>query len=104
MRIAPHLRLRGTLIEVVRAAARTRDTYLAAQYQRVVRARRGANRASLAVAQWLPVRTRRGDVRHSQADISAAERELGFRPQVSVEEGLRLTLDWFGRSLDWFGR
>jgi nucleoside-diphosphate-sugar epimerase len=40
---------------------------------------------------------RRGDVLHSQADVSAAERELGFRPQVSVEEGLRLTLDWFGR-------
>jgi nucleoside-diphosphate-sugar epimerase len=40
---------------------------------------------------------RPGDVRHSQADISAAGRELGFRPQVSVEEGLRLTLDWFGR-------
>jgi nucleoside-diphosphate-sugar epimerase len=40
---------------------------------------------------------RPGDVRHSQADISAAERELGFRPEVSVEDGLRLTLDWFGR-------
>jgi nucleoside-diphosphate-sugar epimerase len=41
---------------------------------------------------------RPGDVRHSQADISAAQRELGFRPQFSVEEGLRLTLDWFGAS------
>jgi nucleoside-diphosphate-sugar epimerase len=40
---------------------------------------------------------RPGDVRHSQADISAAERELGFRPRVSVEEGLKLTLDWFRR-------
>ena len=40
---------------------------------------------------------RLGDVQHSQADVSAAERDLGFRPQVSVEEGLRLTLDWFGR-------
>jgi nucleoside-diphosphate-sugar epimerase len=40
---------------------------------------------------------RPGDVRHSQADVSAAERDLGFRPEVSVEEGLRLTLDWFGR-------
>jgi UDP-glucose 4-epimerase len=40
---------------------------------------------------------RPGDVRHSQADISAAERDLGFRPRVSVEEGLRLTLEWFGR-------
>jgi nucleoside-diphosphate-sugar epimerase len=40
---------------------------------------------------------RPGDVKHSQADVSAAERDLGFRPQVSVEEGLRLTLDWFRR-------
>ena len=40
---------------------------------------------------------RPGDVRHSQADVSAAERDLGFRPEVSLEEGLRLTLDWFGR-------
>jgi UDP-glucose 4-epimerase len=40
---------------------------------------------------------RPGDVPHSHADISAAARELGFRPRVSVEEGLRLTLDWFGR-------
>jgi nucleoside-diphosphate-sugar epimerase len=40
---------------------------------------------------------RLGDVKHSQADVSAAERVLGFRPLVSVEEGLRLTLDWFRR-------
>jgi nucleoside-diphosphate-sugar epimerase len=40
---------------------------------------------------------RPGDVRHSQADVSAAERDLGFRPEISLEEGLRLTLDWFGR-------
>jgi transposase len=45
-------RLRGTLIEAARAAARTRDTYLAAQYHRV-RARRGANKASLAIAHSL---------------------------------------------------
>jgi transposase len=46
--------LRGTLIEAARAAARTRDTYLGAQYRRI-RARRGANRASLAVAHSLLV-------------------------------------------------
>jgi hypothetical protein len=44
--------LRGVLIEAARAAARTHDTYLAAQYQRV-RARRGANSASRAVAHSL---------------------------------------------------
>jgi nucleoside-diphosphate-sugar epimerase len=41
---------------------------------------------------------RPGDVRHSQADISAAQRELGFQPRFSVEHGLRLTLDSFGAS------
>ena len=41
---------------------------------------------------------RLGDVKHSQADVSAAERELGFRPRVSVEEGLRLTLGWYQRT------
>lgn len=41
--------LRGSLIEAAKAAARTKDTYLSAQYARL-RARRGANRASIAVA------------------------------------------------------
>jgi transposase len=41
--------LRATLIEAAKAASRTRDTYLAAQYQRL-RARRGANKATTAVA------------------------------------------------------
>jgi transposase len=40
---------RQTLTESAKAAARTKDTYLAAQYARM-RARRGANRASTAVA------------------------------------------------------
>jgi UDP-glucose 4-epimerase len=37
---------------------------------------------------------REGDVRHSQADISAARRDLGFEPKVSLEDGLRRTLEW----------
>jgi transposase len=48
---------RGTLIEAARAAARTRNSYLSAQYPRV-RPRRGANRASLAVAYSLLVAVR----------------------------------------------
>jgi len=39
--------------------------------------------------------SRLGDVKHSQADISAARRDLGYEPTTPVEEGLRLTLDWF---------
>lgn len=41
--------LRHTLIESAKAASRSKDTYLAAQYQRL-RIRRGTNRATLAVA------------------------------------------------------
>jgi UDP-glucose 4-epimerase len=38
---------------------------------------------------------RPGDVRDSQADISAAIRDLGYQPQFSLEQGLRLTLNWY---------
>jgi nucleoside-diphosphate-sugar epimerase len=40
---------------------------------------------------------RPGDVRHSQADTTAAVRDLGLSPRFSLEEGLRRTLDWFRR-------
>jgi nucleoside-diphosphate-sugar epimerase len=38
--------------------------------------------------------TRAGDVKHSQADISKAQRILGYTPLVTLEDGLRHTLDW----------
>jgi nucleoside-diphosphate-sugar epimerase len=38
---------------------------------------------------------RAGDVRDSQADISKAQRLLGYQPLVGLEEGLRHTVDWF---------
>ena len=34
---------------------------------------------------------RPGELQHSRLDISRAERELGWRPQVAIAEGLRLT-------------
>jgi nucleoside-diphosphate-sugar epimerase len=37
---------------------------------------------------------RRGDVRHSTADISLAQTTLGYEPHVSFEDGLRHTIDW----------
>jgi nucleoside-diphosphate-sugar epimerase len=37
---------------------------------------------------------RRGDVRDSQADSTAAARDLGHAPRFSFEEGMRRTLDW----------
>ncbi len=40
---------------------------------------------------------RPGDVRESQADISLARRLLGYEPQVDFEEGLRRSIDYYGR-------
>lgn len=37
---------------------------------------------------------RPGDILHSYADISAAEDVLGYRPGVTVEDGLKLTVEW----------
>ncbi len=38
---------------------------------------------------------RPGDVRHSLADIKKAQKLLGYQPLISLEEGLRKTIDWF---------
>ena len=38
---------------------------------------------------------RAGDVRDSQADTTAAVRDLGHAPRYSFEEGMRLTLEWY---------
>ena len=38
---------------------------------------------------------RAGDVRDSQADTTAAVKELGHAPRFSIEEGLRRTLAWY---------
>jgi UDP-glucose 4-epimerase len=41
---------------------------------------------------------REGDVRDSQADTTAAVRELGHMPRYTFEEGMRITLDWYRRN------
>ncbi len=38
---------------------------------------------------------REGDIKHSLADISRAEKQLGYRPSVGFEEGLRRTVEWY---------
>ena len=34
-------------------------------------------------------------MKHSLADLSGAEKYLGYRPTVSFEEGLRQTVEWY---------
>lgn len=42
---------------------------------------------------------RAGDVRDSQADITAAQQKLGYQVIVGFEEGLRQTVDWYREHL-----
>jgi len=38
---------------------------------------------------------RAGDVKHSLADISRAEKFLGYQPKVAFEDGLSRTIEWY---------
>lgn len=38
---------------------------------------------------------RAGDVKHSLADLTLAEKHLGYKPSVDFEEGLRRTIAWY---------
>ncbi len=42
---------------------------------------------------------RLGDVKHSLADITAAEKLIGYKPKVSFEQGLQLAIDWYRKNL-----
>ena len=44
-------------------------------------------------AKYAPPRT--GDVKHSLADITLAQKHLGYSPDVSFEEGLKRTVKWY---------
>ena len=57
--------------------------------------------AELGNSELIPVYRdkRAGDVRDSLADISSAKKLLDYNPQISVIEGLSITLDWFRQSL-----
>jgi UDP-glucose 4-epimerase len=38
---------------------------------------------------------REGDIKHSLADISLAEKQMGYRPVVDFKEGLQRTVAWY---------
>lgn len=43
---------------------------------------------------------RKGDIKHSLADISKAKRLLNYEPSVSVKEGLRRTFEWYKQNFN----
>jgi nucleoside-diphosphate-sugar epimerase len=46
---------------------------------------------------------RPGDVKHSLADVSKAEKNLGYKPLVSFEEGLKKTVEWYRSQMEMAG-
>lgn len=40
-----------------------------------------------------------GDIKHSNASIEKAKRLIGYEPEYSFEDGLKLTIDWYKRNL-----
>jgi len=47
---------------------------------------------------------RPGDVRHSEADVSKARRELGYSPTHSVAQGIAEALPWYVENVDSYER
>jgi nucleoside-diphosphate-sugar epimerase len=45
------------------------------------------------------VPARPGDIKHSLADITAAEKSIGYKPVVLFREGLEKSIDWYRRNL-----
>src|SRR5690606_19631984 len=38
---------------------------------------------------------RKGDIRHSLADIRKAKKLIGYEPEISVQKGIELTVNWY---------
>jgi len=38
---------------------------------------------------------RKGDVKHSLADVTKAQENIGYNPDFSVMDGLKITVDWY---------
>jgi len=41
---------------------------------------------------------RKGDVRHSLADISKAKLLLGYHPSFNVKQGLKIAFEWYRKN------
>ena len=43
--------------------------------------------------------SRKGDIKHSNADISKAKEQLGYAPDYSFQEGIKLAIEWYKKNL-----
>jgi UDP-N-acetylglucosamine 4-epimerase len=42
---------------------------------------------------------RKGDIKNSLANISKAKSLLGYEPLVNLEQGMKITIDWYKNNL-----
>lgn len=42
---------------------------------------------------------RKGDIKHSNADISKAQKFLGYNPQYNFADGIKLSIDWYKKNI-----
>jgi len=42
---------------------------------------------------------RKGDIKHSNADISKARKLLGYDPDYSFRDGIKLAIEWYKENL-----
>ncbi len=43
----------------------------------------------------------KADLKETWADITKAERILGWKPEIDIDEGLKRTIDWYIENRDW---
>lgn len=67
---------------------------------RVIDFARRVRRLAATAAPITHVPARPGDIRRRKPDIRKARRELGWRPKVSLAQGLLRTIAWFRRELE----
>ncbi len=60
----------------------------------------GLNKEAKTTLQPILGPERKGDVKHSLADISKAKKMLGYEPAVTVEEGLKKTFNWYKENMN----
>jgi len=41
---------------------------------------------------------RKGDVKHSLADVSKAKNLIGYNPSVNVKQGLKTAFEWYRKN------
>jgi len=61
------------------------------------------NLKNIAASSLTPIHgpDRKGDVKHSLADISKAKKLIQYNPEISVEAGLQKTFEWYKKNIEW---